>query len=155
MREIDLNEQFIVYVILNGEGKWYISDKDIWYLDYNKWIDAYKRIGYEVNRDYLDKRRRNLLCLDGVSVVHFIKQIEADVCSLQELRKIFYANSGDLSCKQSLYVDFDSKLLYSMYEEPASYEDYVPSSWNAKYADFLSLIPTHMRYWEEQHVTKE
>lgn len=33
---IDLNEQFITYVIYKGCGKWYISDKEIWYLDYQK-----------------------------------------------------------------------------------------------------------------------
>ena len=36
MVEMDLNEQFIVYVIYKGCGKWYISDKEIWYLDYQK-----------------------------------------------------------------------------------------------------------------------
>ena len=42
MFEIDLNEQFIIYAIYNGEGKWYISDKEIWYLDYKKRIEEYK-----------------------------------------------------------------------------------------------------------------
>ena len=27
MRVIDLREQFVVYVIYSGEGKWYVSDK--------------------------------------------------------------------------------------------------------------------------------
>lgn len=150
MREIDLNEQFIVYVIFNGSGKWYISDKDIWYLDYNKWIDAYRKVGYEINREYLDERRRDLLCLDGKSVVHFLKRMEADECSSQDLQELFFANSGDTGYKPSLYVDFDSKVLYSMYMEPASYEDYAPSGWCAKYMNFLNLIPTNKRYWEKQ-----
>ena len=32
MNEINLNEQFIVYVIYKGCSKWFLSDKEIWYL---------------------------------------------------------------------------------------------------------------------------
>ena len=56
---IDLNEQFITYVIYKGCGKWYISDKEIWYLDYQKRIEEYygkggfdpieNQYGYEYN----------------------------------------------------------------------------------------------------------
>ena len=45
MLKIDLNEQFIVYAIYNGCGKWYISDKEVWYLDYQKRIESYKKNG--------------------------------------------------------------------------------------------------------------
>ena len=47
MIEIDLNEQFIIYAIYKGCGKWYISDKELWYLDYQKRIEAYRKVGYE------------------------------------------------------------------------------------------------------------
>ena len=56
MLKIDLNEQFIVYAIYNGCGKWYISDKEVWYLDYQKRIEAYKKIGYEIKEEYIDER---------------------------------------------------------------------------------------------------
>lgn len=36
MIEIDTNEQFIVYAIHNNCGRWYVTDKEIWYLDYKK-----------------------------------------------------------------------------------------------------------------------
>ena len=52
---IDLNEQFIVYAIYNGEGKWYISDKEIWYLDYKKRVEAYRKIGCEIKEEYIDE----------------------------------------------------------------------------------------------------
>lgn len=50
---IDLNEQFIVYAIYNGEGKWYISDKEIRYLDYTKRVKAYRQIGMQNMRTFL------------------------------------------------------------------------------------------------------
>lgn len=43
MFKIDLNEQFIIYAIYKGCGKWYISDKEVWYLDYQKRIEAYQK----------------------------------------------------------------------------------------------------------------
>lgn len=150
MCKIDLNEQFVVYVLFNGIGRWYISDKEIWYLDYNKWIDAYQKAGYEVNREYLDPRRRDLMCLDGETVAHFMAQIEADLCSSKDLSELFFSNSGREALKPSLYVDFDRKELFSMYAEPASYESYAPLNWCAQYKDFLSLIPANERYWERQ-----
>ena len=148
MCKIDLNDQFIVYVVFDGVGRWYISDKEIWYLDYNKWIDAYQNAGYEINREYLDPRRRDLLCLDGETAVCFKHRIEADLCSSKELSELFVANSGHECFKPSLYVDFDSETLYSMYAEPASYEDYAPMNRNTQYKNFLDLIPVSQRYWE-------
>ena len=52
---IDLNEQFITYVIYKGCGKWYISDKEIWYLDYQKRIEEYRKIGREIKEEYIDE----------------------------------------------------------------------------------------------------
>ena len=56
---IDLNEQFITYVIYKGCGKWYISDKEIWYLDYQKRIEEYRKIGREIKEEYIDEKFDN------------------------------------------------------------------------------------------------
>lgn len=144
---IDLNEQFIVYAIYNGEGKWYISDKEIWYLDYKKRVEAYRKIGCEIKEEYIDERRRNLLCLEEDSTLLFLKRIVEDEWSTSEVRKIFFNNQENDDYKPSLYVDFDKKILYSMYVEPASYEDYVPTNWYAKHENFLNLIPVEKCYW--------
>ena len=48
MRVIDLREQFVVYVIYSGEGKWYVSDKEIWFLDYKKRVEVFRKAGYEI-----------------------------------------------------------------------------------------------------------
>ena len=40
MLKIDLNEQFIVYAIYTGCGQWYISGKEVWYLDYQNRREA-------------------------------------------------------------------------------------------------------------------
>lgn len=144
---IDLNEQIIIYVICNGESKWYISDKELWYLDYKKRIETYRKIGWEIKEEYIDERRRNMLCLDENNALLFLKKIAEDECSTPNLRKLFFNNQDEDDYQPSLYVDFDKKILYSMYVEPASYEDYVPKDWYAKYENFLNLIPVEKCYW--------
>lgn len=147
MCSIDFNEQFIIYVIYNGCRKWYISDKEIWYLDYKKRIEAYRKVGYEIKEEYIDERRRDLLYLDEDNTLLFIKRIESDECSTFVLRELFLKGQRKDDYKPSLYVDFDKKIFYSMYMEDASYEDYIPIGWEAKYENFLDLIPEKDCYW--------
>lgn len=90
MIEIDLNEQFIIYVVYKGCGKWYISDKEIWYLDYQKRIEAYRKRGYEIKEEYIDEERRDLLYVDEKNALLFLKRIEEDECSTGDLKELFY-----------------------------------------------------------------
>ena len=67
------------------------------------------------------------------------KRIEANRCITRDLQH---------DILPSLYIDFDEKELYSMYSEPASYEDYVPTGWKAEFKNFLNLIPSNEQYWK-------
>lgn len=80
MMEIGLNEQFAVYMIYRGCSKWYISDKEIWYLDYQKRIEAYLKRGYEIKEEYIDERRKDLLCVTEANASLFLQRIENDIC---------------------------------------------------------------------------
>ena len=88
-----------------------------------------------------------MLCIEEDNVLLFLKRIEEDECSTGNLKKLFLQNQEEDDYKPSLYVDFDKKLFYSMYIEPASYEDYTPVGWNAKYKSFLDIIPVEKCYW--------
>ena len=112
-----------------------------------KRIEEYRKIGCEIKEEYIDERRKDLLCIEEDNVLLFLKRIEEDECSTGDLKKYFLQNQEEDDYKPSLYVDFDKKLLYSMYIEPASYEDYAPVGWNAKYKNFLNIIPIEKRYW--------
>ena len=101
--------------------------------------------------EYIDEKRKDLLCIEENNVLLFLKRIEEDECSTGDLKNLFLQNQEEDDYRPSLYVDFDKKLLYSMYIEPASYEDYVPVGWNAKYKSFLDIIPAEKRYWEKQN----
>lgn len=147
MIEIDLNEQFIIYVVYKGCGKWYISDKEIWYLDYQKRIEAYRKRGYEIKEEYIDEERRDLLYVDEKNALLFLKRIEEDECSTGDLKELFLQNQEEDDYMPSLYVNFDKKLLYSVYMEPASYEHYVPVGWIGKFKKFFDIIPEEKCYW--------
>nr|WP_086329074.1 hypothetical protein [Enterococcus sp. 4G2_DIV0659]OTO09415.1 hypothetical protein A5880_000094 [Enterococcus sp. 4G2_DIV0659] len=45
----DYTENIIVAVVLEGNLLWYVSDKEIWFLDYQKRIEAFKNKGYSIN----------------------------------------------------------------------------------------------------------
>lgn len=79
----------------------------------------------------------------------FFKRIEADECTINQLKSIYLANEKSDDYMPALYVDFDQKILYSMYNEPASYEDYAMEGWNTKYKNFLEFIPKDRCYWNE------
>lgn len=147
MRKMDVNEQMIIYVIYNGEGKWLISDKEIWYFDYKKKIQECEKRGYEIKEEWIDARRRDLLYIDNNNYLLFLKRVEVDICSTEDLHNLFFINQEDVDYKPSLYVDFDKKIFYSIYSEPASYENYAPIGWISKYEDFFELIPIEQQYW--------
>ena len=150
MCSFDFNEQIIIYVIYNGRGDWYVSDKEIWFFDYAKRIDAFRKIGYEIKEEYIDERRRDLLYLDESTAQHFMERIEPERCSADTLKELI--NVGDdrffeSDFYPSLYIDFDKREMFSMYQEYAAYENYAPVGWNAKYEDFLGIIPKEKQYW--------
>lgn len=152
MGKIDVNEDIIVFVIHKGRKDWYISDKEIWFLDKQKRINMYRNLGYEINEEYIDERRKDLLILDTKNADIFLSRIKKDVVLSSQLRGVLleFVNDEDewiYNYMPSLYVDFNKKELLSMYSEPASYEDYVPIGWKSCFRDFIELIPKKYCYW--------
>lgn len=154
MKQIDVNEQIIVFVIYNGIKNWYICDKEIWFLDEQKRIDLYQNLGYEIKDEYVDERRKNLLVLDTNNVDVFLDRIKNDIVLSTELREALSEfqdkeqETWVYNYMPSLYIDFDKKELLSIYSEPASYEDYVPNGWKSDFKDFIELIPENYCYWK-------
>jgi len=107
---MDVNEQIIIYIIYNGEGKWLISDKEIWYLNYKKRIQEYEKRGFEIKEEWIDERRKDLLYIDSKNFLLFLKRVEVDICSTEDLHNLFFTNQEDVDYKPSLYVDFDKKI---------------------------------------------
>ena len=124
-------------------------------MDYGKRIEKFLENGYFINVDDIEEARKELLLLDENTLMEFKSRVEDYEVSVEELQKILVQTKQkteewkyDLS--PSLYIDFDSKVLYSAYRENDSYEFYAPREWQTEYKEFLEDVSLHKRYWINQ-----
>lgn len=152
----EYNETIIVGVFYKDNFNWYVTEKEIWFLDYQKRINAFKKRGFEVKEEYIEEERKNILVLNGETADLFLKRIEKYKIEVEHLRELLKQkrtlkdNSWDYDFRPSLYVNFDTCELFSWYSEPASFEEYVPSNWKGAYRDFMDIIPADMKYWMDK-----
>ena len=147
-------ENIIVAVVYKNIFRWYISDKELWFMDYSKMDYEYDNLGYCSDEQYEIQERKGIKILRTENAQDFLNRIEkystckADLYKLlQDSRQMLIDENDILSFAPSLYIDFDNQILYSMYPEPASYEEYVPQNWIGLYEDFTALIPENQKYW--------
>jgi len=148
-------ENIIVALVHNGSLSWYITDKEIWYMDYEKRIREFEENGYSINTEYIDDLRKGLLVLDKNCINVFEERLSDFKVDVHELKSFLIGEREinkewhyDLS--PSLYIDFDKRIFYSAYREMTSYESYVPKGWKAEYKEFLEVIPLQERYWIDE-----
>lgn len=153
----ECDDNIIVGILYNGSFCWYVTDREIWFLDYEKRINAYKEKGFEVKEEYVDETRRGILILNSDNAKLFLKRIESQRIESKRLRELLQKarnvndDSWFFDYRPSLFVDFDSCKLFSSYSEPASYEEYVPINWQGSYSDFIGLVPDGEKYWLDEH----
>ncbi|MPN40665.1 hypothetical protein SDC9_188203 [bioreactor metagenome] len=156
-------KNIIVGLKWRGKFAWYVSLKDMWFLDetalereYEQWC---KRKGLPLNFAVSEDDERYGLCvLNEKNVNLFLPRIAKYAVSSDELREymklamnIKSRDEVTLEYMPSLYIDFDKKILYSMYTEPASFEDYLPANWQGYYQDFLDFIEPIEQFWRENN----
>ncbi|KAB8126072.1 hypothetical protein F9U64_20785 [Gracilibacillus oryzae] len=158
-------ENIIVGLVVNNRFKWYVSPKDIWFLDMKKQEEAYikkfKEIGLKnIFNSIINDERKDIEILDEYSFKEFVSRINKYSVSADELRELLILNLHTESKEDtfynflpSLYINLDMRKLYSMYPEPASYEDFVPENWMGIYQDFLSKIDREEKYWYDENGT--
>ncbi len=153
-------ENIIVFTLFKGEGRWYVSDKELWYLDLRKLIKAFEDIGYSIPNpdDFSDRFDIDVVNQDNVEKF-FIGMGEYEV-QQNELTSFLVERSTTkvTGLAPSLFIDFDLKVVYSYYPEPASFEKHIPDDWEGCYRDILPLIPDEYKYWVDSNknlLTKE
>ena len=154
-------KNIIVGLRWRGQFAWYISLKEMWFLDetelereYEQWCrEKGLPLDFAVSKD---DERYGILVLSEENIELFLPRISKYVAPTDELREYLKLametetqNDVFFEYMPSLYIDFDEKTLYSMYTEPASFEDYVPANWQAHCQDFLDLIEPRERFWCE------
>jgi len=156
-------QDIIVGLNWKGQFSWYVSEKEMWFMDLNKLRDiTIKRFteeGIPLSRMWStedDEERGNIRILSEESIDLFLPRISKYAASVDELRE-YLKLAIEIETREyvffeympTLFIDFDKKVLYSMYTEPASFEDYVPESWQGYYQDFLDMIVPNERFWYE------
>jgi len=146
-------ENVIVGVVHKKQFQWYVTDRELWYLDYVKFAQAFENEGDLAVDEYIEPEREGIEILSSENAGLFLKRIESYKAEVPTLLKLFEdkIESGDeedaLDFSPSFLVNFDQKTFYSMFPEPASFEEYVPSDWKGTYKDFTALIPETEKYW--------
>lgn len=146
-------ENVIVGVVHKKQFQWYVTDRELWYLDYVKFAQAFENEGDLAVDEYIEPERKGMEILSSENAGLFLKRIESYKGDGATLLKLFEdkIESGDgedvLDFSPSFLVDFDQKVFYSLFPEPASFEEYIPSDWKGTYEDFTALIPETEKYW--------
>lgn len=146
-------ENIIVLVQYMDSYRWFVTDKEIWFLDFKKLIAAYVEKGFHVPNPNDFSERFNIPVVNEDTAKAFLGNITNDEVEGEELKHILkqttyqdtYIDISDMY--PSLYVNFDHKQLISYYPEPASYELYVPDGWIGYYKNSVEDIPEKYWYW--------
>lgn len=132
-------EHTIAGVCFQGIWRWYVTEREYWFLN----VEMEERFGIHV--------------LNEETAAVFLEAIQEEQVSTAELRcepQHFREKhrEGDewLKYVPSFLVDFDQRLFFSMFPEPASYEHYMPEGWTGSYSNFLERVPETECYWKSQ-----
>ena len=154
-------ENIVVGLKWKGCLGWFVSNKEMWFLDETILIKAYlewardKGLSNESTISEEDERYDiPILSEDNIDI--FLERIAKYHVTVDELRECLKHDIKNSSLEDvfydwlpALYIDFDEKVLYSLYTEPASFEDYVPQGWRGHHRDFLEMIEPFNRFWCE------
>lgn len=129
-----------VVVLVKHEGKytWYVSEKELWIMDLLELDNAFRRKFNqpevtETEADY--EERVGCEILSEKNIEQFQEAMKDFEVSYTELINYFnlysevYLNGVNSEVETSFYLDFDNKFFYSFFQEPGSYEDFVPTGW--------------------------
>ncbi|HGM5488825.1 TPA: hypothetical protein ACKP1B_000406 [Serratia fonticola] len=155
---INKDEDALVIIKNKGEFSWFAAFKEMWVLDRIKWISDFIQHGIEsVNLDD-HKERYAIAIVDETNVADFIHLLRNDgyLFDKEDIANEFYKRLSlettwwDIyDLLPDLFIDFDSRRLYSEYVESIHYEQYVPDGWGGELVDFCKngTLPDHEMFW--------
>lgn len=134
----DYIQNIVVLVKKNNDYCYFFSDKEFWILEY--W-DAYVTPS---NESSLENAYFHFLQPFSVSYEELITEAKR-VMSKGNMERVKVN-------KPSLYVDFDSKILYSQYYDQAL-ENRLRNGWEGRFESFEEVIPKEIIYWQEDQLS--
>jgi hypothetical protein len=155
-------ENIIVAVIYRKKFNWYITNKELWRMDfvkeYKSWKECYISMGRTEKQFMYDigsleefcSKRWGIKVLDVKNADVFLSKIEKNKISSSELKQMFEDASDEEKngYYPTLYVNFDKKEFYSFFPEPENFESFIPDGWKSNYMKFDNLISKDFRYWK-------
>ncbi|WP_124728374.1 hypothetical protein [Staphylospora marina] len=148
----EVRRHIVVGVIRSGEWQWYVTEKELWVMDYPKWAQAYVDSEFEHMAPDAEVDRFGIPVLDEETVDLFLEYVREQQINGEELtlwmEEALASGWQDLSgWEPSLLIDFDRQVLISRHPERHFFERYVPDRWIGEYCDFLEQVPEEERYW--------
>lgn len=141
----------IIVLVKNDEKySWFLSDKTFWVLDYVKWGSIFINSS-EIN---VEPRRKGFIILDKENWPEFEKESADLKVTRNQLSELILQNLPITSWDEkgelfpSLFIDFDSKTLFSLFPELLAFEKYIPDGWTGEFENFYELIPEFEKYWK-------
>lgn len=147
-KDIEPFQDIIVLVLYKNSWKWYLSEKELWIMDYKKFTHAFD----PSDDDYSD--RFNIPVLDDFSAEYFFSHMKEFVVPKKKLEGLILENLPITSWENvahifpSLFLNFEAKKLYSVFQELTRFEEFVPENWASEYGDFYGKIPDEFKYWK-------
>lgn len=142
-------ENVIVGVKFNNDFNWYVSYKELWYLDLRKLTNAYVINGYADPNPEDFSERFNIDIVNENNAKEFLSEMNIYIVKTEELSSLVKNKEFQEieALAPSFYVDFDKKKFISYFPEPEAYEEFIPDNWCGKYRTFDELIPDNHKYW--------
>lgn len=153
----------IVGVIANHQFNWYICSNDMWTMDIDKYIRAYKEAGLDLDFSYLPEVQHHLHVVTKSNLETYLELYKDDwlKVTVEELiemikRSMEYEEFNsemileEKALLPDLLIDFDKEQFYSNHLGMKNYERYVPNGWKIFSGRFDHLIPKEEQYWIEE-----
>lgn len=140
-------ENVIVGVLFNEKFKWYVTERDLWFLDLNKMNSNLITQGNSMTSNMV---RWGIPIVSKETAEVFLQKLIKNIVECSTLRKMLkstreYNDIGNYV--PSFFVDFDHQKFYSYFPEPNSFEKFVPDGWEGVYEFFLDRIPKSQQFW--------
>lgn len=157
---MNVNKDDELLVIVKNEGRfyWFVAFKEMWVLDRVKWVDDFVKNGVEINLQDIHKERYDIPVVNEENAQIFIDNLIKDGClyDKNDIAEAFYNRLSEKTTwwdiydlMPDLFIDFESKRLYSEYVESMHYYKYVPDGWFGELVDFCSdgSLPQDEMFW--------
>ncbi len=143
-------QNIIVGVKTSSQFSWYLTERDVWILDIMKYKESYEKNGFSFDIDFALSLRNNISVVNEENHDLYLEEYTDYIILSSELKKLVEHHDYEstiLELRPSLYIDFNQKILLSLYPELLPFENYVPDNWIGTREDFTSYIPEEDRYW--------